>query len=449
MINRFKSKVAILRTDAHMREVSRNALLSFTLKVAASAMAFAFNVLAARLLGADGVGIYFLALSVTTISSIVGRIGLDNVLLRFIATRAAHEDWAGVKAVYAMGIRMALTASGVITIIVFIAAPWVAISLFKKPELAEPLRWMSLSILPFTLINLQAESLKGLKHIRDAMLVQGVGVPLVSLILIYPLTQIAGLIGLVWSYTCAMLVMAILGAWSWHRAISEHDKISKTLQTIPFLQLLESCKPLFITSLINRALMPWMPIFIVGIWVTGNEIGIFGAAQRVSMLVSFVLVAINSVVGQKFAELYAKGDIAALGTTARRSALLIIILSSPVFLILFLGAGEVMKLYGKEFEGGAIVLVILAVGQFVNMLTGAVGNLLIMSGNEKVFNKINIFALLLQLTLLILLTPSFGTVGAAVATTATVTLINIVASIWVFKLLGIVVIPLISWSPKK
>lgn len=434
MIKRIKNKVAVLRADPHMREVGRGTALAFILKVAGSGLAFGFNVAVARLLGAEGAGLYFLALAVTTIISVIGRVGLDNALLRFIATRAAHEDWAGVKGVYALGMRMAVVASGALTLIIFLAAPWIASALSKKPELAEPLRWMSLSILPFALLNLQAESLKGLKRIRDAMIVQGIGVPLAGLLLIVPLAQSAGVLGVGIAYVMSTLLVAALGMWAWHRAVMAYAVVATPF---PFKDIWASCRPLWGVSILNAAVLPWMPLFLLGVWSISQEVGVFGAALRVAMLVSFFLVAINNVVAPKFAGLYARGEIETLGRVARHSALLLTILASPILILMMFAGGWIMSLYGESFTEGRMVLAILAFGQLVNAFCGPVGNLLTMSGYEQKLRNGTLIALLCQLALCVGLIPRFGMEGAAVATATGVIVNNLVAVFYVRRLIGI------------
>ncbi len=438
MIQRIKNKVNVLRADSHIREVTRGMSHAFVLKVVGAGLAFGFNVAVARLLGAEGAGLYFLALSVVAIGSVIGRVGLDNALLRFIATYATHEEWGKVRGVYALGIRMAIAFSGVVTLIVFFAAPWVTATLFDKPELAGPLRWMSFSILPFALLNLQAESLKGLKRVRDAMVVQSIGLPLISLLLIYPLSQLADVTGVIWAYSIGAVAAAVLGAWIWYSVMSKYDT-----SATPILKkdLLKSCKPLFVVSLMNRALMPWAPIMLLGIWASSEEVGIFGVATRIALLVSFMLVAINNILAPKFAELIARGDWLALGKTARRSALLITILASPLFFVLIFQGAWVMSMFGEQFVNGAVILSILAVGQLINVACGSVGYLLMMSGNERVYRNITIVFALIQLLLVVVLSPEMGGVGAAIATCLALAGMNLAAAYAVYSRLGIVTIP--------
>ena len=441
MIKRLKKKIAVLRADPHMREVVRGTIMAFALKAGGSGLAFVFNVAVARLLGVEGAGLYFLALAVTAVASVIGRVGLDNALLRFVATCATHGDWAGVKGVYALGMRMTVVASGALTLFIFFLAPWMAITLFKKPELSEPLRWMSLSILPFALLNLQAESLKGLKRILDAMLVQGIGVPLTSLLLIVPLADSHGVIGVGMAYFAGTVLIAVLGMWAWHRAIAGHAALTATF---PFGELWKSCKPMILVLIVHRAILPWAPLFLLGIWASSEEVGIFGAASRVAMLVSFMLVTLNNVAAPKFAELYAKGDMESLGRTARRSAMLITLLASPVLLALIIGGHWVMAMFGAGFEQGAPILIILSAGQFVNALTGSVGYLLIMCGNESKLQTLTIWTTILMLMVSLFIIPYWGSLGAALASSMAVVVGNIWSVLVVRRELGIN--PLPNWA---
>jgi O-antigen/teichoic acid export membrane protein len=436
ILRRFPSVSRLL--DAHMREVISGAAAAFVLKVIGAGLSLAFNVAVARLLGSEGAGLFFLALSITTIGSVLGRVGLDNTLLRFVATHAALGEWDRVKGVHRLGMRMAVAAAGAVAAICFLLAPWIASLVFRKPALTEPLRWMSLSILPVALVNLHAESLKGLKRIHAAMIVQGMGVPLVGLLVIIPLVRAADAAGAGLAYLAGTALTALLGAWAWRRAVVQHDD---AVPSFPFRELWASCKPLLLVSVMNRAVLPWSPLFLLGIWAGSREVGIFGAASRVAMVVGFMLATVNSVLVPKFAELYARGDREALGRTARRSAQMITLLASPVFLILMFGGRWVMAIFGPEFADGALVLAVLAVGQLVNALTGSVNHVLIVTGNEKILRNTVVLASVVQIALCAVLIPWAGVLGAAAAAAAANAGINLAASYVVWKRLGIMTIP--------
>jgi O-antigen/teichoic acid export membrane protein len=99
------------KLDRHLREVIQGAAVTLMLKVLGTGLEFGFTLFVARLLGAEDAGIYYLALTITTIGTVCGRLGLDNVVLRLIAANAAAENWRVVAGVYRAGVQLAFFAS--------------------------------------------------------------------------------------------------------------------------------------------------------------------------------------------------------------------------------------------------------------------------------------------------------------------------------------------------
>jgi len=113
----------------------------------------------------------------------------------------------------------------------------------------------------------------------------------------------------------------------------------------------------------------------------------------------------------------------------------------PALLLFIVAPSWVMGLFGSQFESGWVVLLILAAGQFVNVVTGSVGYLLMMSGHESLMRNNIIFSALLNLALNILCVPTLGIVGAAVATAISLAVMNIVSLWLVYLKLGILTLP--------
>ena len=195
-------------------------------------------------------------------------------------------------------------------------------------------------------------------------------------------------------------------------------------------------------SIINRGFLPWAPLFLLGIWGSTEDAGVFGAAMRIAMLITFFLTAVNTVIAPKFAELHAKGEIELLGHLARRFALLITVAASPLLLLLILAGDWVMSMFGPEFTRGGTALAILAVGQAVNTMTGSVGYLLMMSGHERDIRNASIFGAIIMIGLAATLIPLFGIIGAAIAGATAVVAINVQSVIIVRRKLGIMPIPI-------
>ncbi|SFR14189.1 flippase [Desulfoscipio geothermicus] len=429
---------AFFGLDWHMKEVLSGAFVAFTFKVLGAGLGFAFNVLLARLLGAERAGLYYLAFTVITIATVVGRMGLDNALLRFTATNAVQEKWEKVSGVYRKGIFIAVIASLVATIIVGSSASWVAKGIFSEPALVKPIRLMALAILPISLLTLHAELLKGLKRIRDAMLVQGVGVPLISISLLAFLGGPFQVTGAVTAYVCATTIVLLLSVALWRRATPKLRGVRGTFDT---RLLLATSMPLLLVASMNL-IMSWTDTIMLGFWIDSKSVGIYNIAMRAAMLTSFILFAVNSIVAPKFAALYAKGELEALGIVARNSTALMTVLALPILLLFILSPKFILGIFGPGFISGSNVLIILALGQFVNVATGSVGYLLMMTGYEKLMRNNIIGSAILNIILNTLLVPKYGITGAAIATAVSLAIMNLVSAGLVYWKLSIITLPI-------
>uniref|UniRef100_B3EM06 Polysaccharide biosynthesis protein n=1 Tax=Chlorobium phaeobacteroides (strain BS1) TaxID=331678 RepID=B3EM06_CHLPB len=127
----------------------------------------------------------------------------------------------------------------------------------------------------------------------------------------------------------------------------------------------------------------------------------------------------------------------ALGATARNTAKLMTLIASPLLLLFLVAPQWVMGMFGEEFQKGGVLLSILAIGQFVNVATGSVGYVLMMSGNEKLMRNNVAFVAVLSVVLNAALVPLYGAFGAAIATAVCLALQNMIAAYMVSSRLGI------------
>src|SRR5262249_31831573 len=76
-------------------------------------------------------------------------------------------------------------------------------------------------------------------------------------------------------------------------------------------------------------------------------------------------------------------------------------------------ARDILSLFGSQFEAGSACLIILAVGQFANCMTGCSNGMLLWAGHSKLVMWNNVATYILQISLYLLLVPSYGIIGAA------------------------------------
>ena len=420
-----------------MQELLSGAAVAFTIKILAAGLAFGLNVVLARLLGAEGSGIFFLAFTLVLIVAAIGRIGMENALVRFIAANISAEQPGKVRGVYRKAMRYSFVVAVLLSIPLHLLAPWISQFIFNKPELEQPLSIMAIAVVPLALLTLHANALQGLKKIAASTSVLSIYVPIIMCIVVLLLVPDYGINAAAKGYVLATTVTLLLGRYFWLRATRSMGIHAPKFDRS---ELLSSSMPLFGAAMMNM-IITWSPMLFLGVWESSENVGIYSAASRTAMLTSFVLVAVNSIAAPKFAALYQQGDFDALGSVARNSAKIMVLLASPALLLFLLIPEWVLSIFGEQFRQGATVLMILAVGQFVNVATGSVGYLLMMSGNERVMRNNLLFCAFSGVLLNLWLIPQYGILGGAVATASILSIQNLIAMILVWKKLNIMTLP--------
>ena len=110
---------------------------------------------------------------------------------------------------------------------------------------------------------------------------------------------------------------------------------------------------------------------------------------------------------------------------------------------------NILLIFGRDFTGGAWMLKVLCTGQYINLITGSVGYLLMMSGHNKEFKNITIISGIISIILNLVLVNLYGGIGAAVAIALSVAIQNILALKMVEKKLGFNTLAIITLNLKN
>lgn len=424
--------------DTHLRDVFRDTSYGFSLRVVGGGLAFGANWLLARLLGPSGVGIYYLAFTTITIAAVLSRLGLNETCVRYASPAFAAGDWATVAGVRRTASVLVLAASAVLTIILLSAAPTISLYVFHQPELTNTLRIIALALVPFALLNINAAMLQSAKHVPASTVVQAAAIPGTFLVLL-ALTGIFSVTPVIAAgcYTLATILVFAGSHAFWKRSVLFPTLTVKQFDSRKLLRT--GLRIMGVNSI--SLIMAWTDTVCLGIWRPSAEVGLYGIAIRIALLTSLVVSAANSAIGPKFAELSAQENTPGLRMLMQRTSLGMAFIAIPVSAVLLLFPKFILGLFGHDFSAAYVVLMILAVGQFVSVVTGTLGHLMMMSGHERSLRNIIAVSAVLNVILNVILVPSFGMVGAAIATTISLISMSLMCVGSVRKRMGIWSIP--------
>ncbi|KTG22197.1 hypothetical protein AUR67_03815 [Pseudoalteromonas sp. XI10] len=421
-----KSKIKALLDNKEHRHTVINSLLALAIRVLGAGMSFVFNLIIARQLGAEQSGYFFLALALVMLLSAVARLGFDNTVLRFTSADAINGNT--VKAILNFALKYVLPVSFVFTVITYTLAPWLAESVFNKPGLATSLQFIAPAIIGFSIVFLVAMSLQARHKLIASIPCQNIAHFILcgAAVIVFSAESAS---------TAALYLSLSLGVTSSFFYWLSIKNLNNNGEKPNPQQLWHSARPNWVIIIMSQAVQ-WSAPIIVGVFLVAEQVAFFSVAQRIALLTSFILMAVNLVVAPKFSAFHAKGDEHGIRKTALFSVRLLVLSALPIVLFMLLFPEFLMGLFGEEFKQGALILQILVLGQAVNVVTGSVGYLLMMSGHERDMRLVTLISGFGVLISVPIFTKLFGAIGAATATAFFISLQNLLAVYFVKKRLG-------------
>ncbi|WP_308374223.1 oligosaccharide flippase family protein [Pseudoalteromonas piscicida] len=419
-------KVKAVLRDAEHRHTAINACIALAIRVLGAGMAFLFNLIIARQLGAEQSGYFFLSLALAMLLSAVARLGFDNTVLRF--TSANAEYGYTVKAILNFALKYSIPMASLFAIFVFISAPWLAESVFYKPGLAASLQLIAPAITGLSIVFLVAMSLQARHKLVTSIPCQNIAH--------FMLCGLAVIVFTIESASTAALYLSLsLGVTSSFFYWLSIKNLNNDGEKPNSQMLWYSARPNWVIVIMSQAVQ-WSAPIIIGVFLVAEQVAFFSVAQRIALLTSFVLMAVNLVVAPKFSAFNSKGDLEGIRKTALFSVRLLVVSAFPIVLVMLLFPEFLMGLFGEEFKQGAAILQILVLGQAVNVVTGSVGFLLQMTGHERDMRLVTLISGFGVLISVPIFTKLYGAIGAAIATSFFISLQNLLAVYFVKKRLG-------------
>lgn len=415
------------------------------LKGATAGVGFALNLILVRALGAEQAGVFFVGLSVVIVLAVAARAGLDQWVTRSVARALVVLDWLEINQLYYRTFISVSIFSLISAALLWMTAPYLAKELFDLPELGRVLKILAFSIPAFSLVWLQGHYFQGMGKVVWFQSLQNLGIHSLLVLLLFISASFVDPVGEVplvttaWFYTAVCWGLMLLGIVRWLR----QSDVSFDGSCVPWRGWLIVAPTLWGVALVN-IVMAWGGQLLLGALATPESVAVYTVALRTSMLLALFLMGINAWALPKFSALYSAGKMDELRHLAVWSARVMLLLALPFAVIMLLWPGWIMSLFGDEFLSAGSVLVVLVVGQLVNVATGSVGGLLTMSGHEKAVLGASLVSVISMLLLCIILAPSYGAMGAAVAQAISLSLQMLILTVYVRRYLGFM--PINFWS---
>ena len=394
-----------------MKDILKGSLIIFIFKVLGASSLFLTYIMIPRYYGVDTFGIFNLIFAIVMVGTVISRLGLDIYIIRIIPTLV--NDKKQVSLFIKSVLKILFISSFLVTIIILLMSNILDSYLFKSIDATLYLNILAFMILPYTLFNVLVEVFRGLDDIRIYSffrnLSQNGSIALLLAISIFFSLNIDPVYIL---FTTIMIITTavIIILYSF---LKKHN-INVLIKGKYNNKILKNSYPMFLTASIIFV-MAYVDNFMISYYIDEYQVGIYSACISLSMMISFIPMAIGGYISPKISLAYANKDKNKVKNIFKDSFKLIVITTIPIFLIIIYFANFFLGLFGSEFTVATTTLFIVSIGFLSESLCGPVGFILNMTDNQHIFMKILFISLLINIICNAILIPSYGINGAAIA----------------------------------
>lgn len=419
--------------------------IALSVKAGGMITQYLFVFVVARMLGPTALGSFTLSFTVLQLLAILGLLGLDNLLTRKVAAAKAADRPEDIKSAFLTSIKITAISAVLLSFFLFIAAEYLANTVFHKPQLATHLKVMCFALAPFVFINIHAAAFRGMKNMIGFTLYKAI-IPLFNVAFIfigyYSALNISPTLG--YMISCMLVMILYVIAWNKYSRL----KTVEVIETTSMKEMALESLPMMITGSIFF-ILNWIDNLVIGIFRTELEVGLYDTAFKIASASAIILMAINAIQGPTFAEYHSKNDLSKLRESIFSSTKMLFYATLPFTILIIIFPEWILSFFGKEFEQASTALIILSIGNFFSSITGSVGILLQMTGHQKPYNTIILFAAFTSIILNIILVPRIGITGAAIASAAAKIIQNFAGCLYVYKKFGFLSIYIPGFTESK
>jgi O-antigen/teichoic acid export membrane protein len=386
------------------------------------------QILLGRTLVPGAFGVVTVAVQVAFVASAGSRFGMDMASVRLVAIGRGADATGHVRSLVDRCALVALAASIALAAVLAASSP-----LFG--DYARPIALAALGIPFIALTSVYLGATRGLAQMRQTLYVFWIGQPVLWIAVAGAAIAAGGeQDAVILAYDVSWLV-ASAAAWALWR--SEARPFSARPATSDEVRAaLRYGLPRAPAALLAQAVF-WVDVWVLAAFEAGTDLDAYSAAARISQVLLLFLTSLNLVFSPFAADLHARGQRERLDELFKRSTRWALAATLPLLIVLFVAADDVLRAFSSRFEVGEGALRILLAGQAVNVATGGVAFILIMTGFTGLDLVDNAVGIAVLAGLAVVLTAAFGMEGTAAASAASIAALNLVRLVQVRGRVGI------------
>ncbi|MEO8517656.1 MAG: oligosaccharide flippase family protein [Dermatophilaceae bacterium] len=403
------------RSTARLRGLARGSAVNLLGAAVMALCVFGTTVAVTRGLSKTQAGIFFSVTSLFLLATAVGQLGTNTALVYFLSRARALGRAHVIPAYVRTATLPVMLCAGAMTCAFFAFAPQLA-ALTNPHNVAAATSYLRVLAIFIPMAALESVALagtRGLGTMRPNAVVEQLGRPVLQLLLVVGavwMSQVR-LLGLAWGL--AYLPAAIAAAIWLRSLIRRFAAPADPRDNAVGVEFWRFSAPRALASVAQVA-MQRFDIILVGALSGPVQAAIYAAATRFLVVGQMGNRAISMAVQPRLGQALATSDHHAASHLYRVSTAWLISLTWPLYLTFLVFGSQLMHIFGRGYNAGSDVLLILSCSMLLSTGCGMVDIVLTMAGRAS-WNLLNVLtALGVNIGLDLWLIPKYGIQGAAI-----------------------------------
>ena len=137
----------------------------------------------------------------------------------------------------------------------------------------------------------------------------------------------------------------------------------------------------------------FLPNILVGSFLNVQSVAVFTVISRTSLIISYVYIAVESYIAPKIASHHVLGEVSEIRRLLVRLSKLSFAVSTVVVFCAIYFSKTIMHFFGKQYTEFYLLFDMMAIAQYLNVLTGSAGTFMIMTNRDVIVRNVYFFTI--------------------------------------------------------
>lgn len=401
---------------SYAKRIVKGTTIAFSFSIISAFIGYLLRIFAARELGPYEYGLFYGTFALVAFLGLFNNLGLNETITKFVAEFNVKNQKEKIKGAIIFSILMRLIIFSIILLLVFFFSNQITAKILNDQSAEMILKILLLSTFLTSFSPIFQSALRGLTKIKEYAFSS---FSFILLVFIFALLILPGsrqkALSFAYCYIIGGIISGMISFGLFVKSFPSFFQIKLSIEKSLVKKIIFFALPTFAYS-IAFVIISYTDTIMISLFRTVEEVGLYQVAIPTARMILYFAMALSTILLPVFSEMWAKGEKRKASELLFHILKISLVLALPFSLIFIMFPSIVINLFfGSKYIGATTSLRILSVGYLFYILSTIHFNLMNGIGKPILTMKIVYTSAGLNVLLNLLLIPSLGIEGAAIA----------------------------------